>query len=192
VYNYFVGQVLAMVEGTLDNTRFEEFCRSLLGNKSYVLYTLDKVVAQAVKHLQVRYRSSLPVSVHSVVWSCVASCEVVLWRDLLVDPALQSCSNAHSHRYLSPDRLLTCYCFDALSGDGERRERHQAGRPVRLPPPQRAARGPRRVPRSRGVHPLSYDGGRVPHSGTLVMSVIVYRVCFCLYTHCSNLSRAMR
>jgi paired amphipathic helix protein Sin3a len=54
VYNYFIGQVLAMVEGTLDNTRFEEFCRSLLGNKSYVLYTLDKVVAQAVKHLQVR------------------------------------------------------------------------------------------------------------------------------------------
>lgn len=52
VYNYFLGQVLSLVEGTLDNTRFEEFCRSLLGNKSYVLYTLDKLVAQAVKHLQ--------------------------------------------------------------------------------------------------------------------------------------------
>ncbi len=52
VYNYFLGQVMSMVEGTLDNTRFEEFCRTLLGNKSYVLYTLDKLVAQAVKHLQ--------------------------------------------------------------------------------------------------------------------------------------------
>jgi paired amphipathic helix protein Sin3a len=52
VYNYFLGQVMSMVEGTLDNARFEEFCRTLLGNKSYVLYTLDKLVAQAVKHLQ--------------------------------------------------------------------------------------------------------------------------------------------
>lgn len=52
VYNYFLGQVLSLVEGTLDNGRFEEFCRSLLGNKSYVLYTLDKLIAQTVKHLQ--------------------------------------------------------------------------------------------------------------------------------------------
>jgi histone deacetylase complex regulatory component SIN3 len=52
VYNYFMSQVLALVEGTVDNARFEEFCRSLLGNKSYVLYTLDKLIAQAVKHLQ--------------------------------------------------------------------------------------------------------------------------------------------
>lgn len=52
VYNYFLGQLLALVEGNLDNARFEEFCRTLLGNKSYMLYTMDKLVAQAVKHLQ--------------------------------------------------------------------------------------------------------------------------------------------
>ena len=52
VYNHFLGQVLALVEGGVDNARFEEFCRTLLGNKSYVLYTLDKLIAQAVKHLQ--------------------------------------------------------------------------------------------------------------------------------------------
>lgn len=52
VYNYFLSQVQGLVEGSVDNARFEEFCRTLLGNKSYVLYTLDKLIAQAVKHLQ--------------------------------------------------------------------------------------------------------------------------------------------
>jgi len=52
LYNYFMSQVFSLVEGSIDNARFEEFSRTLLGNKSYVLYTLDKLIAQAVKHLQ--------------------------------------------------------------------------------------------------------------------------------------------
>lgn len=52
VYNHFLGQVFALVEGSMDNARFEDFCRTLLGNKSYVLYTLDKIVVQMIKHLQ--------------------------------------------------------------------------------------------------------------------------------------------
>lgn len=52
VYNHFLSQVFAIIEGTIDNNRFEDFCRTLLGNKSYVLYTLDKIVSQMMKHLQ--------------------------------------------------------------------------------------------------------------------------------------------
>lgn len=52
VYNHFLGQVYSLVEGTIDNSKFEEFCRVLLGNKSYVLFTLDKLVSMAIKHLQ--------------------------------------------------------------------------------------------------------------------------------------------
>jgi len=51
-YGSFMGQVFALVEGTIDNARYEEFCRTWLGNSSYILYTLDKIVAQTVKHLQ--------------------------------------------------------------------------------------------------------------------------------------------
>lgn len=32
--------------------RYEEVCRNILGNKSYLLYNLDKVVQQSVKCLQ--------------------------------------------------------------------------------------------------------------------------------------------
>jgi len=51
-YGSFMGQVFALVEGTIDNAKYEDFCRTWLGNGSYILYTLDKIVAQTVKHLQ--------------------------------------------------------------------------------------------------------------------------------------------
>eukprot|EP00632_Arachnochrysis_sp_CCMP2950_P013965 CAMPEP_0185700544 /NCGR_PEP_ID=MMETSP1164-20130828/7548_1 /TAXON_ID=1104430 /ORGANISM="Chrysoreinhardia sp, Strain CCMP2950" /LENGTH=1111 /DNA_ID=CAMNT_0028367495 /DNA_START=182 /DNA_END=3517 /DNA_ORIENTATION=+ len=41
----------ALIDGSTDNTRFEECLRQLLGNESYALYTLDKVVVQIGKHL---------------------------------------------------------------------------------------------------------------------------------------------
>ncbi len=52
VFKHFLSQVFALVENSIDNTRFEDFSRSLLGNKSYVLYTLDKIITQLMKHLQ--------------------------------------------------------------------------------------------------------------------------------------------
>ena len=52
IYNHFLGQVFSLVEGSIDNARFEDFCRTLLGNKSYTLYTLDKIISQLMKHLQ--------------------------------------------------------------------------------------------------------------------------------------------
>ncbi len=36
----------------MDNTRFEDYCRNVLGNKSFPLFTVDKIITQSVKHLQ--------------------------------------------------------------------------------------------------------------------------------------------
>jgi histone deacetylase complex regulatory component SIN3 len=52
VYKHFLSQVFALVDGSIDNARFEDFCRHLLGNKSYILYTIDKIISQLMKHLQ--------------------------------------------------------------------------------------------------------------------------------------------
>jgi paired amphipathic helix protein Sin3a len=52
VYDTFFGHLLGLIEGNIDNARFEDLCRDLLGNKAYVLYTLDKIIAQGIKHLQ--------------------------------------------------------------------------------------------------------------------------------------------
>lgn len=51
-YSAYLALLHSFVAGTTDATRYEECCRQLLGNQSFVLYTLDKVVQHAVKCLQ--------------------------------------------------------------------------------------------------------------------------------------------
>jgi hypothetical protein len=51
-YQSFLGQLYGVIDGSVDNTRYEESCRQLLGNRSFVLLTLDKVVQHALKCLQ--------------------------------------------------------------------------------------------------------------------------------------------
>jgi paired amphipathic helix protein Sin3a len=53
MYNSFLGQLMGALDGSVDGGRYEESLRLLLGNKSFILLTLDKVVQQAIKCLQV-------------------------------------------------------------------------------------------------------------------------------------------
>ena len=48
-----MSHLYSLVEGSIDTARFEESVRQLLGHKAYVLYTLDKVVQQTLRSLQV-------------------------------------------------------------------------------------------------------------------------------------------
>ena len=43
--------VYALLNGGMDAGAFEDACRALMGNASYVLFTVDKLVAQIVRHL---------------------------------------------------------------------------------------------------------------------------------------------
>jgi paired amphipathic helix protein Sin3a len=40
-----------LLDGSSDNTKFEDECRAIIGAQSYVLFTLDKLVQKFVKHL---------------------------------------------------------------------------------------------------------------------------------------------
>ena len=40
VYSQFLSQLFALVEGTIDNSKFEDQCRSLLGNKVFTLFVV--------------------------------------------------------------------------------------------------------------------------------------------------------
>lgn len=50
-YSVYLGQLYSLLSGAIDSSRYEDSCRLLLGNRCYVLYTLDKVIAQTVKCL---------------------------------------------------------------------------------------------------------------------------------------------
>jgi len=51
-YESFIGQLTALLEGSIDNSRYEESCRQLLGNKAYIVFTFDKIISHTLKTLQ--------------------------------------------------------------------------------------------------------------------------------------------
>ncbi|KAH9569220.1 hypothetical protein CY35_03G120900 [Sphagnum magellanicum] len=52
-YSRFMAILYSLLDGSIDNAKFEEECRALVGTQSYVLFTLDKLIFKLVKQLQV-------------------------------------------------------------------------------------------------------------------------------------------
>ncbi|KAI4375308.1 hypothetical protein MLD38_013192 [Melastoma candidum] len=51
-YSRFISALYNLLDGSLDNAKFEDECRDIIGNHSYVLFTLDKLIFKLVKQLQ--------------------------------------------------------------------------------------------------------------------------------------------
>ncbi|KAL3526467.1 hypothetical protein ACH5RR_011123 [Cinchona calisaya] len=51
-YARFMTALYSLLDGSADNAKFEDDCRSIIGNQSYVLFTLDKLIYKLVKQLQ--------------------------------------------------------------------------------------------------------------------------------------------
>ncbi|KAL9230128.1 hypothetical protein vseg_005517 [Gypsophila vaccaria] len=51
-YASFMTALYSLLDGSSDNTKFEDVCRTIIGNQSYVLFTLDKLIYKLVKQLQ--------------------------------------------------------------------------------------------------------------------------------------------
>lgn len=51
-YASFMTALYYLLDGSSDNSKFEDDCRAILGNQSYVLFTLDKLIYKLVKQLQ--------------------------------------------------------------------------------------------------------------------------------------------
>ncbi|KAG0503340.1 hypothetical protein HPP92_003412 [Vanilla planifolia] len=52
LYSKFMSALYSLLDGTADNTKFEDDCRAIIGTQSYVLFTLDKLIYKVVKQLQ--------------------------------------------------------------------------------------------------------------------------------------------
>ncbi|KAG0493510.1 hypothetical protein HPP92_004504 [Vanilla planifolia] len=52
LYAKFMSALYSLLDGTADNTKFEDDCRGIIGTQSYVLFTLDKLIYKIVKQLQ--------------------------------------------------------------------------------------------------------------------------------------------
>ncbi|CAL1413731.1 unnamed protein product [Linum trigynum] len=52
LYARFMSALYNLLDGSSDNTKFEDDCRAIIGTQSYVLFTLDKLIYKLVKQLQ--------------------------------------------------------------------------------------------------------------------------------------------
>ncbi|TVU22253.1 hypothetical protein EJB05_31937 [Eragrostis curvula] len=52
LYEKFMTALYNLLDGSSDNTKFEDDCRAIIGTQSYVLFTLDKLIYKVVKQLQ--------------------------------------------------------------------------------------------------------------------------------------------
>lgn len=51
-YSRFKSALYNLLDGSVDNTKYEDECRAVIGTQSYVLFTLDKLIFKIVKQLQ--------------------------------------------------------------------------------------------------------------------------------------------
>ncbi|XP_022774459.1 paired amphipathic helix protein Sin3-like 2 [Durio zibethinus] len=52
LYARFISALYSLLDGSADNAKFEDECRAIIGNQSYVLFTLDKLIYKLIKQLQ--------------------------------------------------------------------------------------------------------------------------------------------
>ena len=62
----------SLLDGSADNAKFEDDCRSIIGNQSYVLFTLDKLMYKLVKQV-ISHKS-----VKSLSFKAFLSCQGIL------------------------------------------------------------------------------------------------------------------
>ncbi|KAJ0260964.1 Paired amphipathic helix protein Sin3-like 2 [Hirschfeldia incana] len=51
-YARFMSALFSLLNGSAESSKFEDECRSIIGNQSYVLFTLEKLIYKLVKQLQ--------------------------------------------------------------------------------------------------------------------------------------------
>ncbi|KAG9153481.1 hypothetical protein Leryth_018739 [Lithospermum erythrorhizon] len=52
-YARFISALYSLLDGSSDKAKFEDNCRAIVGNQSYVLFTLDKLIYKLIKQLQI-------------------------------------------------------------------------------------------------------------------------------------------
>eukprot|EP00871_Galdieria_phlegrea_P002793 jgi/Galph1/3514/GphlegSOOS_G2171.1 len=52
LFSEYMSCLKGLLDGSLETSKYEDYCRSLLGTNSYILFTMDKLIARLVKQIQ--------------------------------------------------------------------------------------------------------------------------------------------
>ena len=50
-FEVFLGGILSSMTNMMDSNKYEDFTRSLFGNRAYFMFLFDKLITSTVKHL---------------------------------------------------------------------------------------------------------------------------------------------
>ena len=94
-----------LLDGSSDNTKFEDDCRAIIGTQSYLLFTLDKLIYKLVKQVMlIFFPRFLPF------FPCVSDCKFSsLWRL----PQLQAVASDEMD-----NKLLQLYAYEKSRKSG--------------------------------------------------------------------------
>jgi paired amphipathic helix protein Sin3a len=57
-----MNSLYSLLDGSSDNTKFEDDCRAIIGTQSYLLFTLDKLIYKLVKQVNC-IKPKIPLSI---------------------------------------------------------------------------------------------------------------------------------
>ncbi|EME28827.1 paired amphipathic helix protein Sin3a [Galdieria sulphuraria] len=52
LFEEYLSSLKSLLDGSLETSKYEDRCRSLLGTNSYILFTMDKLIARLIKQIQ--------------------------------------------------------------------------------------------------------------------------------------------
>ncbi|GFR40981.1 hypothetical protein Agub_g1646 [Astrephomene gubernaculifera] len=116
LHSSFMSMLLRVMRGQLESSVYEDQCRSLLGTGSYELFTLDKLSAKIVKHMQLmlqddtttklwelyKYERSRSVPIHTTLYH--VNCHAVLTDDPCFRIAYNTQNSTLTITLVEPDK----------------------------------------------------------------------------------------
>eukprot|EP00898_Chlorokybus_atmophyticus_P000738 jgi/Chlat1/1665/Chrsp127S08674 len=100
-YNTFKQSLFNLLDGTTENTKYEDDCRTVLGTGSYILFTLDKLIFKVIKQLQTVASDDFAAKLVALYW----------YEGRRPPPFQDSVYHANACIYLHDD---SCYRFEQV------------------------------------------------------------------------------
>jgi paired amphipathic helix protein Sin3a len=89
-FEAFLSLIHGLVDGSIDVARYEDGCRYLLGAQSYMLFSLDRLIVQVLKELQ-------------LIINDITSCKLITLWQIRMEQKYQTRTGSNSIENLNAD-----------------------------------------------------------------------------------------
>lgn len=100
-----------LLDGTSDNSKFEDDCRAIIGTQSYVLFTLDKLIYKLIKHVSVFFL--LAALLHSIYCTLQLTNVILQLQGVAADEMDSKLQQLHAYeKSRNPEKFLDAVYYE--------------------------------------------------------------------------------